>query len=427
MKILDLASLSGFALAVTQEQEQAATQSLEKLWNPSNRARAPNAVRFGFHSCFEFGCNGCLDLTNPGNKGLEETYALLNEIYENELPAQVPSGDTIMSRADFWALAAWNAMTATLDPDFYQQADLIGMKYGRVDCPTSPVWPNNRPVSFPDERLGVAEIRRSFGAESIFGFTDDEAVALIGGGHSLGQAHLENSGYQGPWDDSPLELDAEYFEELVEENWVQRKTSMDKHQFNEEDFEQEDQDEDAIMMLNSDMALLKNIVNFDSETGVVTGSCRVIEEGSDICPDSVLAGKTREYAEGGSNLLVPDFLAVYHKLLTTTEDNLVLQAATGTETDPSEPNTTEDEDLETPTKSENCQCKKGYKKVMKKAKNCLKSRKGKKGGKVDLRKLIDVKSEVNDALRGLKKNQTMSKRERAKLRQVQKKLLQRLP
>merc|ERR1719454_38855 len=220
-------------------------------------------------------------------------------------------------------------MRATLDSDYHEQADEIGFKYGRTDCPTSPVWPSDRPVSFPDEKLGVAEIRRSFGANSIFKFTDDEAVALIGGGHSLGQAHLQNSGYEGPWDNSPNQLNAGYFNELVEETWVQRRTLMQNHQFNEEDFADDDGDLPPIMMLNTDMALLKNMENLDDSTGVVVNSCKTVEEGSDECPDSVLARKTREYADGGTELLVPDFLSVYHKLLTTTEENLTLRSATG--------------------------------------------------------------------------------------------------
>lgn len=328
-KIFSLTSLSTLALAVTKDQEWAAIQSLEKLWTSDNRDRAPNAVRFGFHSCFEQGCNGCLDLTNPGNKGLELTYTLLNDIYDNELPNSIPEGDTIMSRADFWALAAWNAMRATLDDEYHEQADEIGFKYGRIDCPTSPVWPSNFPISFPNEKLGVDEIRRSFGKESIFGFTDDEAVALIGGGHSLGQAHLAVSGYEGPWDNSPHQLDAEYFEELVEETWVQRKTLMHKFQFNEEDFEDDEGNLPPIMMLNTDMALLKEMKISDNSTGIVSTQCAIIEEDDNSCPDSVLARKTREYADGGSDALIPDFLAVYHKLLTTTQDNLDLGTATG--------------------------------------------------------------------------------------------------
>ena len=49
-----------------------------------------------------------------------------------------------------------------------------------------------------------------------FGFTDDETVAIMGA-HSIGQASLENSGFDGPigWDRTNDVLDVDYYDRLV--------------------------------------------------------------------------------------------------------------------------------------------------------------------------------------------------------------------
>lgn len=56
------------------------------------------------------------------------------------------------------------------------------------------------------------------------GFDDREMVALIGA-HSLGRAHTDRSGYDGPWDFSPTVFSNEFFRLLVEEKWSWRKVS----------------------------------------------------------------------------------------------------------------------------------------------------------------------------------------------------------
>ena len=40
-------------------------------------------VRFGFHSCFRVGCNGCLNINNGANAGLESIYEELNDLYDS--------------------------------------------------------------------------------------------------------------------------------------------------------------------------------------------------------------------------------------------------------------------------------------------------------------------------------------------------------
>jgi cytochrome c peroxidase len=57
------------------------------------------------------------------------------------------------------------------------------------------------------------------------GFDDREMVALSGA-HSLGRAHTDRSGYDGPWDFSPTVFSNEFFRLLVDEKWGWKKVSL---------------------------------------------------------------------------------------------------------------------------------------------------------------------------------------------------------
>jgi len=67
------------------------------------RSRKPIAklVRFIFHDCITE-CDGCVDINNVENRGLESTFTALNNIYDNETSG---FSSTNMSRADFYAIA----------------------------------------------------------------------------------------------------------------------------------------------------------------------------------------------------------------------------------------------------------------------------------------------------------------------------------
>ena len=60
----------------------------------------------GFHSCVG-GCNGCLNLDNISNNGLEDAVSKIEQFYsENNI------GQENISRADIWSLAAVLAVQA---------------------------------------------------------------------------------------------------------------------------------------------------------------------------------------------------------------------------------------------------------------------------------------------------------------------------
>lgn len=71
----------------------------------------------------------------------------------------------------------------------------------------------------PDASKDQKHIRAIFGR---MGFDDREMVALSGA-HSLGRAHTDRSGYDGPWDFSPTVFSNELFRLLVDEKWSWRK------------------------------------------------------------------------------------------------------------------------------------------------------------------------------------------------------------
>ena len=329
--------------AVTITQENNTISLLSTLWTRDFRENIPPAVRFGFHTCFERGCNGCIDFDNEANAGLEKIYQLLNDIYDNKMtlyPKEnyvIPKNDFKMSRADFWALSAWHAAT-TAFPDNAEclsiaKQEKFKFKYGRKDCSTSPKADYPK-INFPNEKLGVEEILRSFGPNSIFNLTEDECVALISGGHSLGRAHLDASGYEGPWNRSPETLDNNFIESLVKDIWKQRKNPHSEKNLYQYYVEYRDYKSDPTVGLNTDISLLKNITLVDSNlttigtnNGQITQECERINHNQDICGESIFAVRSKYYAENKDAILVQDFADVYDKLLKTTLGDLDLEVA----------------------------------------------------------------------------------------------------
>ncbi|WOL17986.1 ascorbate peroxidase [Canna indica] len=77
---------------------------------------------------------------------------------------------------------------------------------GRRDSPVCP-----REGRLPDAKQGVPHLRYIFYR---MGLTDKEIIALSGG-HTLGMAHTDRSGFQGPFTREPHIFDNSYFIELL--------------------------------------------------------------------------------------------------------------------------------------------------------------------------------------------------------------------
>ncbi|CAL9045355.1 probable L-ascorbate peroxidase 4, peroxisomal [Musa acuminata AAA Group] len=100
--------------------------------------------------------------------------------------------------------------------DLYQLAGVVAVEI--TGGPTVPFAPGRKDSSvcpeegrLPDANQGVSHLRDVFYR---MGLSDKDIVALSGG-HTLGRAHRERSGFQGAWTKDPLKFDNSYFAELV--------------------------------------------------------------------------------------------------------------------------------------------------------------------------------------------------------------------
>ena len=89
------------------------------------------------------GFDGCVDTANEENGGLASIINILQPAFEDA------GGVDILSRADFWALAATVAVRATGGP-------LLAFDWGRLDCAVpSSTSIRFDPVTFADSLVCV--------------------------------------------------------------------------------------------------------------------------------------------------------------------------------------------------------------------------------------------------------------------------------
>lgn len=201
----------------------------------------PNMVRFTWHVCGHYdrvtgtgGSSGgtmrfAQEFNDVGNTGLNTAKSYLDQIHE-EFPW--------ISFADLYTLGGVMAIEALGGP-------IIQWEPGRTDCPDSKKVP---PIGrLPNGTLGSDHIHEVFTTR--LGFTDEETVALIGGGHSLGGCHLKFSGFDGPWTEDPFKWDNEFFKLLLQKDWTLEevpRSGMKQYQHGH------------LMMLNTDMEMVRN-------------------------------------------------------------------------------------------------------------------------------------------------------------------------
>ena len=117
----------------------------------------------------------------------------------------------------------------------------IKHEYCRTDTDDESKCPPNGLL--PDASQGAAHLREVFYR---MGFNDQEIVVLSGG-HTLGRSHFTRSGYDGPWTNTPLTFNNEYFRNLMDLEWQPRQWKGK--------FQYEDVATKKLMMLPTDMAL----------------------------------------------------------------------------------------------------------------------------------------------------------------------------
>jgi len=97
------------------------------------------------------------------------------------------------------------------------------------------------------QRLSALEVRDTF--ENRMGWTAQETVALIGGGHTLGRGHgncaskpatvteckgayTSTAGYEGPWTRTPSSWNYDFFDSILNDDWVASKSPDGLDQWN---------------------------------------------------------------------------------------------------------------------------------------------------------------------------------------------------
>lgn len=270
--------------------------------------RYATAVRIAFHDCVG-GCDGCLNHQNPDNAGfMFESLEIMNKMYDSAYA-------TKMSRADFWILTAVTALEESLK---FNNANLTSsyirpvhfrFRYGRCDCPTSPVTTANR--AFPAGHANYKDVMDFFKDE--FGFSVRESVAILGA-HTLGGASgAKGSGFDGFWKEDGVasaRLNNRYYSLLTNQSLTWRHVDRSLVTgFAEERWQWEagttPDGVPAPFMLNADVALFKDIQ--PGATG--QSAC-----GFSTCSLSPSSSIVEEYARDGGRW-IRDFANVFDKMV----------------------------------------------------------------------------------------------------------------
>ena len=141
-----------------------------------------------------------------------------------------------ISYSDLWTLGGVCAIQE-------MQGPIVPWRPGRQDRDVAFCTPDGR---LPDGAKGTDHLRAIFYR---MGFDDREIVALSGA-HSLGRCHTDRSGFNGPWSFSPTTVTNEYFRLLMDEKWGWKNWNGLK--------QYEDKKTKSLMMLPTDMALIKD-------------------------------------------------------------------------------------------------------------------------------------------------------------------------
>ena len=290
-----------------------------------NSALAAKFLRLGFHDCVG-GCDGCVDLNNGDNAGLDVPIVALEPVYTNS--DYKAAG---LTRADIYVLSAITGSNVA-NPN---SDDFFSMNYyGRTSCEDAkmpcldkdgndngctPTRGPHRDLPSPD--LDTDTLLDYF--NDVFDCSDQETVALLGA-HTIGGVSRGNSGFDSErgWTDHNEILNNEYYVEMVGPagdlfdgpNWTLKKVDnsdepnipdryqweKSKHNFN-----------GPIIMMNSDMALVRT---FGDCKNAVTGEVTCSFKKKNPCPAASTLPQAGLY-KNDNDLWLKYFKAVLEKML----------------------------------------------------------------------------------------------------------------
>ncbi|KAL8228898.1 hypothetical protein R6Q57_013798 [Mikania cordata] len=167
----------------------------------ANKNCAPIMLRLAWHDAGTYdvntktgGPNGSIrteeEYSHGSNNGLKIAIDFCEEI---------KSKHPRITYADLYQLAGVVAVEVTGGPT-------VDFVPGRKDSKISP-----KEGRLPNATKGAPHLREIFYR---MGLSDKDIVALSGG-HTLGRAHADRSGFEGPWTREPLKFDNSYFVELL--------------------------------------------------------------------------------------------------------------------------------------------------------------------------------------------------------------------
>lgn len=277
-------------------------------------------VRLGFHDCVG-GCDGCVDMLNPDNAGLEIPIDAL-------APVVAEHAVNGLTRADIWALAG--AVGADTSQRQNRRVTYNFHYYGRPVCNED---------SLPARVLPPADITSSgivhfFRDE--FGFDPRETAALMGA-HSIGTLSRDHSGFTGNngWDNNNRQLDINYYSQLIggQRNDNGRipdfATLFDAPNWNKEIVNNNNlrpipnrhqwirnRDGGKLIMTNADIALVRDFSSFfDSTTGEVSCEFKNARRGNPACPHAAQTFNHMAFFKFNEEEWLVEFRDVFMKVL----------------------------------------------------------------------------------------------------------------
>lgn len=167
----------------------------------SNRNCAPIMLRLAWHDAGTYCAKTKTGGPNASIRNDEECAHGANNGLKKAIDwcEEVKSKHPKITYADLYQLAGVVAVEVTGGPT-------VDFVPGRKDSNVCP-----KEGRLPDAKQGAPHLRDIFYR---MGLTDKDIVALSGG-HTLGRAHPERSGFDGPWTQDPLKFDNSYFLELL--------------------------------------------------------------------------------------------------------------------------------------------------------------------------------------------------------------------
>lgn len=151
--------------------------------------------------------------SDPGNKGLLILRRALSKV-QLSFPE--------LSLADIWVFAGTTAVE-----ELSRMKIQIQPTFGRTDL--ADVGPNNADVPengrLPSPACENPDDLRRFFHRVLENTNDAEIVALMGA-HTVGRCHPHISGYSGTWTRNPSVFDNSYFQELIGNEWISTRSSI---------------------------------------------------------------------------------------------------------------------------------------------------------------------------------------------------------